>query len=348
MTSPHPVDGPRRLPDEVFLGAVRSQIRQAGLAVSEVARDCGQPANVVRDAVQRRVGEWALYRRVLEVCGADKAAVARFHSAWKRARGSASNVVSISSRVHQAADEGQPAAAVEDDELRAATPREFISVLRLVQVRSGLSPAQIAIRADIPRSTAYRFVDNKKNSALPTKVEQVKAFLAGCRLPEHQVWKVVLLWTDLREFESENRSSGESANHRVLTGEIAEAKPERPEQPSDSLQWLADEIVERSGAPAYSPADLLRWGMAVAYVLVTTALAAALVISTSDWATGTQVLAIMLVCVLSAGLAASWCTNVGRWTGRGPRRGGSTADAGLVFESQGAAPAVIGLEEWSD
>jgi hypothetical protein len=344
MTSPHPVEGPRRLPDEVFLGAVRSQIRQAGLAVSEVARDCGQPANVVRDAVQRRVGEWPLYRRVLEVCGADKAAVARFHSAWKRAKGPTSNVVSISSRVHQPADEGQPAAAVEDDELRATTPREFIAVLRLVQVRSGLSPAQIAIRADIPRSTAYRFVDNKKNSALPTKVEQVKAFLAGCRLPDNQVRKVVLLWTDLRELESENRSSAEPATH-LFTGEIAEVKPE---QPADSLQWLADEIVERSGSPANSPADLLRWGLAVVYVLVTTMLAGALVISTSEWATGTQVLAIMLVCVLSAGLAASWCTNVGRWTARGPRRGSSAAEAGLVVDSPGAAPAVIGLEKWSE
>ncbi|MET1074536.1 MAG: hypothetical protein ABWY11_17955 [Umezawaea sp.] len=348
MTSPRPVDGEQRLPAEVFLGAVRSRIRQSGLAASEVARDCGQPVQVVRDAVQRRVGEWALYRRILEVCGADKAAVAQLHGAWKRARGATSNVVSISSRVHQPADGGQPAAAVQDDELRAATPREFIAVLRLVQVRSGLSPAQIAIRADIPRSTAYRFVDNKKNSALPTKVEQVKAFLAGCRLPEQQVRKVVLLWTDLRDFESDNRSSVETANRDPLTGDIAEAKPDRPEQTADSLRWLADEIVERSGAPANSPADLLRWGSAVAYVLVTTALAAALVISTSGWAAGTQVLAIMLVCVLSAGLAASWCANVGRWTGRGPRRGRSAAEAGLVVESPGAAPAVIGLEKWSE
>ncbi|PRY46309.1 hypothetical protein [Umezawaea tangerina] len=349
MTSPRPVDGERRLPAEVFLGAVRSRIRRSGLAVTEVARDCGQPAHVVRDAVQGRVGEWALYRRILEVCGADKAAVAQLHGEWRRARSGtpASNVVPISSRTHEQADGEPPAMPVEDRELRATTPREFISVLRLVQLRSGFSPAQIAIRSNIPRSTAYRFVDNKKNTALPTKVEQVKAFLVGCRLPENQVRKVVLLWTDLREVESENRSSADTGVDHPTVLESADGKADRPET-ADSLRWLADEIVERSGGPAGSPAELLRWVLAVVYVLVTTALAAVLVIATSGWAAGTQVLAIMLVCALSAGLAASWCTNVGRWTARAPRTGRPPSDGGLVVESQGAAPAVIGLEKWSE
>ncbi|WNV81922.1 hypothetical protein [Umezawaea sp. Da 62-37] len=347
MTSPRPVDGERRSPAEVFLGAVRSRIRQSGLVVPEVARDCRQPVQVVRDAVQGQVGEWPLYRRILEVCGADKAAVAQFHGAWKRARPGSppSNVVSISSRAHQAVDGGQPAVPVEDGELRAATPREFIAVLRLVQIRSGFTPAQIAIRSNIPRSTAYRFVDNKKNTALPTKADQVKAFLVGCRLPENQVRRVVLLWTDLREAESEKRSSIGAEALDPLVGEGVDATPDRSGSAADSLQWLADEIVGRSNGRASSPAEFLRWGLAVVYVLVTTALAAALVISTSGWAAGTQVLAIMLVCVLSAGLAASWCTNVGRWTARGSRRGSATEDAGLVIESPGAAPAVIGLEE---
>jgi hypothetical protein len=111
------------------------------------------------------------------------------------------------------------------------------------------------------------------------------------------------------------------------------------------LRWLADEIAERSGAPERLRADFVRWGLAGAYVLVTTALAGALVISTSGWAAGTQVLAIMLVCVLSAGLAASWCVNVGRWTARGPRPNRSSSTGGLVVEAPEAAPAVIGLEK---
>lgn len=342
MTSPEAVDGVRRLPDEAFLGAVRAQIRQAGLAVAEVARDCRQPPQVVRHAVQRQVGDWPLYRRVLEVCGADKAAIARFHSAWKRAKPSTgtSNVVPISSRVHQTPDESPPAASVQDDELRAASARDFIAVLRLVQVRSGLTPAQIAIRSGIPRSTAYRFVDHRKNTALPTKVEQVQAFLVGCRLPEHQVRKVVLLWTDVREAESAHRSSAAATGHRPPDG-IAEV---RPDQAADSLRWLANEIAERSGPPVHQQVDLLRWGLAVVNVLVTTVLAAALVISTSGWATGPQVLTIMLVCVLSAGISASWCTNLGRWNVREPRKARSSSATGLVVEDPGAAPPVIGLD----
>ncbi|MEO6086694.1 MAG: hypothetical protein ABIQ18_26630 [Umezawaea sp.] len=289
----------------------------------------------MRLAVQRQVGDWPLYRRVLEVCGADKAVIARFHAGWKRARPGAvaSNVVSISSRVQQ-----PPVVPVEDDELCAADAGEFIALLRLVQVRSGLSPAQVAVRSGIPRSTAYRFVDNRKNTALPTKVEQVKAFLVGCRLPEHQVRRVVLLWTDLREAEAVQRSSPAEQ-----VEDVVEVQPERAEAAADSLRWLADEIAERS--PARLQADFVRWGLAVVYVLVTTALAGALVISTSGWTAGTQVLAIMLVCVLSAGLAASWCANVGRWTTREPRPNRSSPTAGLVVEAPGAAPAVIGLEK---
>jgi hypothetical protein len=193
------------------------------------------------------------------------------------------------------------------------------------------------MRSEIPRSTAYRFVDDRRNTALPTKVEQVKAFLVGCGLPEHQVRRVVLLWTDLREVEADRRAApAEPAP--------AEVEPDRSESTADSLRWLADEIAERSNAPARQQADFVRWGLAVVHVLVTTTLAAALVISTSGWAAGTQVLAIMLVGVLSAGLAASWCTNLGRWTTRGPRPDRLSPKTGLV-EEPGAAPAVIGLDQ---
>lgn len=340
MSSPEPVDGVRRLPDEAFLGAVRARIRQAGSSVVDVARDCGQPPHVVRHAVQRQVGDWALYRRILEVCGADRAALARFHAGWKRARpSSTSNVVPITSKVLQLPD-GAPAAPVEDDELRAASARDFIGVLRLVQVRSGLTPAQVALRSGIPRSTAYRFVDDRKNTALPTKAEQVRAFLVGCGLPDHQVRKTVLLWTDLREAESAQRSAAPA--HQQADGGTAEVASERPEE---SLRWLADEIVERSAPRAAQQGDLLRWALAVVNVLVTTVLAAALVISTSGWGTGPQVLTIMLVCVLSAGISASWCVNTGRWNSPEPRRARSSPATSLVVDERGAAPTVIGLDE---
>ncbi|MFI6098631.1 BTAD domain-containing putative transcriptional regulator [Lentzea sp. NPDC051213] len=83
-------------------------------------------------------------------------------------------------------------------ELRAATAAEFIDLLRTIHVRSGLTLPEIARRAGrvLPRSQIYSLL---KRGKLPTKPEQVRAFVTICGLPESRVARVMELWATLRE-----------------------------------------------------------------------------------------------------------------------------------------------------
>ncbi|MFS8098214.1 hypothetical protein LFM09_13830 [Lentzea alba] len=93
----------------------------------------------------------------------------------------------------------QPLIATSTAELRAATEAEFIDLMRLIQVRSGLTLPEISRRAGqrlLPRSQVYSLLDRKK---LPTKPQQVRAFVTICGLPEPQVARVMELWATLRE-----------------------------------------------------------------------------------------------------------------------------------------------------
>jgi hypothetical protein len=95
-------------------------------------------------------------------------------------------------------DPALPLIATSTAELRAATEAEFIDLLRLVQVRSGLTLPEISRRAGqvLPRSQVYSLLKRRK---LPTKPEQVRAFVTICGLPEPQVARVMELWATLRE-----------------------------------------------------------------------------------------------------------------------------------------------------
>jgi hypothetical protein len=95
-----------------------------------------------------------------------------------------------------------------DTELQATNEAEFTELLRATQVRSGLNPAQVAIRAGLARSQAYSLVRRGK---LPTKPEQVRAFITACGLPEAQIQRVMALWVELRE-----RKDGLLGPQRVL------------------------------------------------------------------------------------------------------------------------------------
>jgi hypothetical protein len=304
----------------VFLRAIRAELRRAGMSVSDVAQDVGRPGDVIRDAVQQRVGGWP----ILDACGTDRATVRQLRDAWERLAPVTrpANVVPISRRVQPVPDPGPAVIPLADKELRAVSAEAFIALLRLVQLRSGRKPAEIAVHAGIPRSTAYRFVDDRKNTALPTKAEQVWAFLVACRLPEHQVQQVMLLWTELRQ----NGPAPHPAP-RVVAAEPAE-------------QPLAPVPPPLSG-PA-SRADLIRFGLAITCVLTATGLTAALVITASGWPAGPQVLAIMLMAVLTTAIAASWCVNGRQLVPREQRRP-ATGD-GLAIEDTPAAPPVIGAD----
>ncbi|MGW6934271.1 BTAD domain-containing putative transcriptional regulator [Lentzea sp. NPDC054927] len=92
----------------------------------------------------------------------------------------------------------RPLIATSTAELRAATEAEFIDLLRTIRVRSGLTPPEISRRAGqtLPRSQIYSLL---KRGKLPTKPEQVRAFVTICGLPEPQVARVMELWASLRE-----------------------------------------------------------------------------------------------------------------------------------------------------
>lgn len=91
-----------------------------------------------------------------------------------------------------------PLIATSTAELRAATAAEFIELLRTIHLRSGLTLPEISRRAGqvLPRSQVYSLL---KRGKLPTKPEQVQAFVTICGLPEPQVARVMELWATLRE-----------------------------------------------------------------------------------------------------------------------------------------------------
>ncbi|MDX8034689.1 BTAD domain-containing putative transcriptional regulator [Lentzea sp. BCCO 10_0856] len=95
-------------------------------------------------------------------------------------------------------DPALPLIATTTAELRAATAAEFIELLRLIHARSGLTLPEVHRRAGqvLPRSQVYSLL---KRGKLPTKPEQVRAFVTICGLPEPQVARVMELWATLRE-----------------------------------------------------------------------------------------------------------------------------------------------------
>ncbi|SER37546.1 BTAD domain-containing putative transcriptional regulator [Lentzea albida] len=92
----------------------------------------------------------------------------------------------------------RPLLATSTAELRAATETEFVELLRTIRTRSGLSLPEIHRRAGrvLPRSQVYSLL---KRGKLPTKPEQVRAFVSTCGLSEPQVARVMELWATLRE-----------------------------------------------------------------------------------------------------------------------------------------------------
>ncbi|MFJ6674995.1 helix-turn-helix domain-containing protein [Actinosynnema sp. NPDC091369] len=338
MTAP---DREHRPSAAAFLGAVRVEMRRAGLSVPDLAQDLGRSAESVRDGVQRRVREWSFYRRVLTACAADTAAVEHLHGLWRgldtagRAGTSRpANVVPMSRYVAEARKDEPRAVPVRDDELAAGTPAEFISLLRRIQVRSGLTPAEVAARGGIPRSTAYRFVNDQKNTSLPTKMEQVRAFAVACGLPDAQVEKVMVVWCELQG--APVAASPPATHPEPAPHEAAAPTPEEPD-PDEALTIREVVVPLLTG--------LARPVLAMATVLVATGLTAAVVIFASGWPAGQQVIVVMLMALLFTMIATAWCLGAGPRTDPERRHRAPSPDGGLVVDDVIGAPAVIGLEE---
>lgn len=343
MTSSAARDGEQRTSVAAFLGGVRAEIRRAGLTVSDLAKDVSRSTDAVRDGVQRRVREWSFYRQILTACVADRSTVERLHDAWrrldaaKRGTGSRSaNVVPISRHVSLARREEPRGVPLTDGELVAGTPAAFIGLLRRVQVRSGLTPAEVAVRAGIPRSTAYRFVDDRKNTALPTKMEQVRAFLVVCGLSEPQVQKVMVLWSELQGGVARGGPAEES---------VEQADPGRRDPVVETHDVSdADSARQVRAVVASLLASFVRVVLAVAAVLVGTGITAAVVLTASGWPSGQQMWAVVLMALLFTVIAASWCLGADPWNVPEPRDRRPSAHGGLIIEVAVAAPAVIGVD----
>lgn len=81
------------------------------------------------------------------------------------------------------------------EELHASTEAEFVALLKMIQVRSGLSVPKVALRAGLARSQGYSMLTRP---SLPTKPEQIHRFAVACGLPEPHVSRVLELWAGLR------------------------------------------------------------------------------------------------------------------------------------------------------
>ncbi|WP_181320776.1 hypothetical protein [Saccharothrix carnea] len=348
MTAPEVADREHGTSAIAFLGAVRVELRRAGLSVQDLAQDLGRSTETVRDGVQHRVREWSFYQRILIACAADRATVEHLRDAWRRLDAAKrttpsrpANVVPISRYVAEVRKPEPRAVPVADGELEAGTPGEFISLLRRVQVRSGLTPAEIAVRGGIPRSTAYRFVNDQKNTALPTKMEQVRAFLVACGLPEPQVEKVMVVWCELQ-------GGAASVGVPVPAGPpVEQADPETPgsavegRQEPDSAVHLRDVVL-----PLLT--GLARPVLAMASVLVGTALTVVVVTFAGSWRASQQVLVVMLMALLFTVIATAWCVGANQRDDTGRWRRGPSPDGGLKVEEVVGAPAVIGLDDESE
>ncbi|MGW6123093.1 hypothetical protein ACWFRF_28910 [Nocardia sp. NPDC055165] len=72
----------------------------------------------------------------------------------------------------------------------------YMAMLRRIHEVSGLTAGQIAVFSGLPRSTAYRFTD-RNNTTLPKNRDQVAAFLRACRVPQHNVDRMLEMWDEV-------------------------------------------------------------------------------------------------------------------------------------------------------
>ncbi|MFI9810823.1 hypothetical protein [Saccharothrix variisporea] len=193
-----------------------------------MAASRGQRHSVeVIDAVcQTRLLPWSAYR--VQSCVQDKADRRRLFELYQvaaRAVARSADRVPPDEPRGPAADPALPRPPVDatpDSALQARTVPEFTALLRLIAANSGLNRNQLAVRARIPTSSAYRLLD-EANTVLPTKGEQVRALCEAAGLNEHQADRVWRLWRELR---AADRRSGAKAPLTPVEDLPADVEPE--------------------------------------------------------------------------------------------------------------------------
>ncbi len=94
-------------------------------------------------------------------------------------------------------------------------------MLAKIASTANLKASQISVKSGIPRSQAYAMI--KPSPVLPSKPDQVRAFLRVCNVAPAQIEEVLQLWSQLAEeatTSSETGSSAEAVRSVLVTDAI--------------------------------------------------------------------------------------------------------------------------------
>jgi chloramphenicol 3-O-phosphotransferase len=99
-------------------------------------------------------------------------------------------------------------------ELHAENAVQFRRMLDRIRDAAGLNCGQIAVKTGMPRSQAYNLVSGARKT-LPSRRDQVAAFVQACNLAPVQVDIVLDIWKKLNDKQVADRS--QAHQERVLT-----------------------------------------------------------------------------------------------------------------------------------
>lgn len=102
------------------------------------------------------------------------------------------------------------------EQLTASTPGQFGQLLNRIMTAKELTASQVAIKARIPRSQAYNMA-SRTRAKLPSRPEQVRAFVEACDLAPLQVGLVMDLWAKL---DKQARDQAAKAPRPAAAGDI--------------------------------------------------------------------------------------------------------------------------------
>jgi hypothetical protein len=140
------------------------------------------------------LADWPLYALMLRSVSADPQQIQLLHGLWRRTmnvtkREQPSRIVQ-----HRQLNTSLTVSAGDGPKIEASTASEFNALIRMFVQRSGMLPNQIAIKMpELSRSQVYSLLKEGR-TGLPTKVEQVRAILRACRVPDQEIAKMTGLW----------------------------------------------------------------------------------------------------------------------------------------------------------
>ncbi|WP_410646452.1 hypothetical protein [Amycolatopsis sp. cmx-4-54] len=100
---------------------------------------------------------------------------------------------------------------------------EFRALLGRILESSTLSCGQIAIKAGMPRSTAYSLPGTKR-LGLPSNPEQIRDFVRACGLSVTQIELVMHLWLKLQNETEEEAAAGDGILPGLVVGAVQSGK----------------------------------------------------------------------------------------------------------------------------